>query len=226
MERAEGGGAEGFERVESGEDGVGVLEDKGSGLDAQVGLETFVAVCDLDLGGAKEGCGGLEGEGEKQVGGEIVLIAELDGRVRDVSDALVEQREVGTRRSDGDGQGQRAAVLEGTAGGQLVACMEFGGGDAEGKGETERLGAGGVGVGERGEGQVGEVELLDLIEAGSGEHGGGVVGVQFESFEGGRLRECVGGYADGLPVSVLMHDDIDGAGICGFEGKSDVDGIG
>ena len=56
-ERTEGGGAEGLERVEGAEEGMGVLEDEGSGGDAERGAEGVVGVGDLDLAGAGEGGG-------------------------------------------------------------------------------------------------------------------------------------------------------------------------
>ena len=45
----------------------------------RVGVEGLVGVGDLDGGGAREGLAGFEGEGELLVGGEVVLVGEVDG---------------------------------------------------------------------------------------------------------------------------------------------------
>ncbi len=90
---AKGGGAEGFERVEGGEEGVGVLQDEAAGLDGEGGVEGLVGVGDLELAGAREGRDGFEREGELLVGGEVVLICKMDGGVFRLADALAEKRD-------------------------------------------------------------------------------------------------------------------------------------
>ena len=68
--------------------------------------------------------------------------------------------------------------------------------------------------------------LLDLIEAGANQLGGGVAGVVGEAVELGGLG--VVGEADGVGLvdAVLLDGEVEGAGIVGGQGEGDVDGVG
>jgi len=127
MEWAEGGSAEGLEGVKGGEECVWVLQNQAAGRDAERGAETLVGVGDLDCAGAGEGLAGFEGEGELPVGGEVILVGEVDGGGFGLGlvDALAEQSDGRTRRGDGDGQGEGAAVFERDLGGEVLAGVEL-----------------------------------------------------------------------------------------------------
>jgi len=74
-------------------------------------VEAVVGVRNLDFAGAGEWHGGLQGEGELLVGGEVVLSGEVNGAVG-VAHVFVEQSDRGTGRRDGDGKREVAAVFE------------------------------------------------------------------------------------------------------------------
>ena len=76
------------------------------------------------------------------------------------------------------------------------------------------------------EGEIVDGELLDLIEAGAGEIGGGVAGVEFECVETGGFGVSFGRDGIGFVVAELLDGEVEGAGIDGFEGYGDVDGSG
>ena len=163
-----------------------VLQDEVAGGDGESGVEGIVGVGYLELAGAWEGVGRLEGEDELLIYGEVILVGELDGAVARLHDGLAEEGYRGALRCDGDGKGEGSAIFEGETGGEVIAGAEFGGGGVGWQGQAERVAGGsrvgggrcGVGgIGSWGEGQVGQSELLDLIEAGSGEFGVGVSSV-------------------------------------------------
>ncbi len=145
-------------------------------------------------------------------------------------DGLAEQGDGGAGRGDGDGQGEGAAVFEGDLGGEVFAGMELGRVEVIAEGERLKVlfGCGSVvGVcGRWGEGEVVEDELLDLVEAGAGELGGGVSGVVGEGVELGGLG--VVGEADGVGLvnAVLLDGEVEGAGVVRGQGEGDVDGVG
>ncbi len=106
-----------------------------------------------------------------------------------------------------------------------------------GKGEAEvGIGVGGCGRGgggvlvgggawrRRGEGEVVDGELLNLIEAGAGEVGGCVAGVKFEGLEGCGFGVGFGGDGVGFGVAVLEDGEVEVAGIDGLQRGGDVDG--
>jgi len=113
-------------------------------------------------------------------------------------------------------------------GGELVAGVEGRGVGAEGEGEADGFFGCGFawGDGVRGEDELVEGELLDLIEAGAGEDGGGVSGVEGEGGECGRLGEGFGGNGVGLGLAELPDDEVGVAGGQGLERDFEVDVVG
>ncbi len=77
---AEGRGAEGFEGIEGGEDGVGVLQDQGSGGDGERSLKGVIQTGDLNLCGAGKRGTGFEEKEELVAEGQIGAGGDLDGR--------------------------------------------------------------------------------------------------------------------------------------------------
>jgi hypothetical protein len=184
VERPESAGAEGAERIKSGDDCVGILKDQATGRrKSEDGAERAVDCLDFYAAGTREGLCGLEREGEGGRERKVIGAGERYGGRRGELRTLTEKRDGGTRRRDGDGDGEGTAVVESNIRGEMIADL----GRRHGSVGRQRQ-AKGVG-GFRGlrwitggrrqwtEGEIAEGEALDLVETEACKEDGAIGGV-------------------------------------------------
>jgi hypothetical protein len=214
VQRSEGAGAEGAQRVERRDEGVGVLQEQAAGGgEREDGAQSAVEGFDLYLTVAREDGGALEREGEARGERQVVGVGEGDVVARRGVLRLAEQRDDGPRRGDGDGQREHAAIVQSDLRGEAVVDVDGGCGGGGGEREAQR---GGVrfavarGLGR--EDEVAEGELVDLVEARSGEEQGAVAGVEFDGGDVGGLGEGARGELVGAGLVVLLDGEMEVAG--------------
>jgi hypothetical protein len=78
-ERAEGGGAEGLERVQDAEQGLVVLEDEGAGGDIEHGMKRVVRIRDLESSRTREWSLRFERERKLLIDGKVIRGCEVNG---------------------------------------------------------------------------------------------------------------------------------------------------